>query len=269
MKSQLNKVEVDLRKIDSAQELCNVLLESNPEFMNFLKNDREEFIKNYPDIIKFLGKKRKSSSKYNKTTSYKTSKKKKLTRRQDVMVGGISTQVLARYIRIGIYFLYCIFIAYGLYQGRDMLMDGINQVLSGQCDSLSNRFLGGIGLGVRHPFCDMWYNFTNLIMRSFIGLETSAMMNVAVGGGAPVITIYIQHQILNYISDAVANRINGTIQSNRPLQNIIDNIRVPPGATSVHLLPPTIPENIQPRQTLRIGTRNTPPLSYGIEDISS
>jgi hypothetical protein len=237
------KVEID-KSVKSDNDLLIKMLKANKEFVSFVKNYNDA---DYNSLVKIM----------HQLKNIKTSKKTKMglsknkTLRKFALKGGIGREELTRYIRIGIYFIYCSLIAYGIYQGSDMIRIGLTQLSDGTCYSWTSRLTSA--LGTRHPFCDTWVNFTDVLLRALTGFEPGAIGTVAVGSATPLVAIYIQQRAINAMAGAIADRIVGAQEgrinyASGPI--LIPNtqvIELPPPTAAV--LPPNIPthaRNIEP-----------------------
>jgi hypothetical protein len=180
------------------------ILQKNKEFVDFATNFSNKDVENLIKIIDLLKKKGTS-------TRSKTGTKKTATRRTSlhkIIAGGwISQEELRRYILMGVYFIYAAIISYGVYAGSDSIMVGFNQVTQGTCNSLTNQITGYIGLGTRHPFCNIFTTFTHTLLRAFTHGESSALATIAVYTATPIATIYIQKHIIEAIATGIANRL--------------------------------------------------------------
>jgi len=208
---EILEVKVD-KSVKSRHDLFVKLLKANGEFVNFVKNysdtkDRESLV----EVIKQL-KNLKTSKSRSKTAGIHKSKipNSKTRRRTTAIKGGIGRDSLMRYIRMGLYFIYCAVIAFGLYQGSDMIIVGVNQVSSGTCFSWTNRLTSHFG--TRHPFCDIWWNMTDTLVRALSGFEPTALGTVAVSTATPVVAVYIQIRAINGLASAITDRILGAQQ---------------------------------------------------------
>lgn len=91
-----------------------------------------------------------------------------------------------------------------------MMMAGINQIRTGTCLSWTNRLTSP--LGTRHPFCDIWWNMTDTLVRALSGFEPTALGTVAVSTATPVVAVYIQMRAINGLAGAITDRILGAQQ---------------------------------------------------------
>ena len=204
------KVEVN-KSVKSREDLFVNLLKANKEFVNFVKNYNDADYNSLVKVIEQL-KNLKTSKSRSKTASIHKSKmpNSKTRRRTAAIKGGIGRDSLMRYIRMGLYFIYCAVIAFGLYQGSDMIMVGVNQVSSGTCFSWTNRLTSHFG--TRHPFCDIWWNMTDTLVRALSGFEPTALGTVAVSTATPVVAVYIQMRAINGLASTITDRILGAQQ---------------------------------------------------------
>jgi hypothetical protein len=144
---------------------------------------------------------------------------------------------------MGVYFIYCSLIAYGVYQGSDMIRIGLSQLSDGTCYSWTNRLTSAFG--TRHPFCDIWVNFTDVLLRALTGFEPGALSTVAVGSAMPIVAIYIQQRAIHALAGTIADRILGAQEGriNYPSGPVII-----PNTQVIELPRPTaaiLPPNIQ------------------------
>ena len=201
-KKNILEIKID-NSVKNRNDLFVKILQSNKEVVDFFKNFSDKDANILIEIMDIL---KKKGSK--KTTSKKTG-----SRRTNRQTGGFSQAELRKYILMGIYFIYAALISFGVYEGSDSLMVGINQVSRGTCNGLANRITGAIGLGTRHPFCNIYTSFIDLLIRAFTNGESFALATVAVYIAAPVATIYIQK---NTIEGIAGPNTNG-IQSSRAI----------------------------------------------------
>jgi hypothetical protein len=251
------KIELD-KSVKLREDLFVKLLKGNKEFVRFVKNYSDADYKSLVEVIEQL-KNMKISKSRSKTASMHQSKipKNKTRTRKAAIKGGIGRAQLMHYIRLGLYFIYCAVIAFGLYQGSDMIMVGVNQVRSGTCYSWTNRLTSAFG--TRHPFCDVWWNITDTLVRALSGFEPTALATVAVSTSTPVVAVYIQMRAINGLASAITDRILGAQQG---------NIQYPSGPI---LLPNTQVVDL-PRPTPAVLPRNSASASMRpsfIEPISS
>lgn len=204
------KIELD-KSIKLREDLFVKLLKGNKEFVRFVKNYSDADYKSLVEVIDQL-KNIKISKSRSKTASIHKSKMPKNKTRTAAIKGGIGRAQLIHYIRLGLYFIYCAVIAFGLYQGSDMIMVGVNQVRSGTCYSWTNRLTSAFG--TRHPFCDVWWNITDTLVRALSGFEPTALATVAVSTSTPVVAVYIQMRAINGLASAITDRILGAQQGN-------------------------------------------------------
>ena len=206
------KVEVD-KSVKSRDALFVKLLSANKEFVRFVKNYNDTDYKSLVEVINQL-KNLKISKSRSKTASMHQSKmpKNKTRTRRAAIKGGIGREQLMQYIRMGLYFIYCAVIAFGIYQGSDMIMVGVNQISSGTCYSWTNRLTSSFG--TRHPFCDVWWNITDTLVRALSGFEPTALSTVAISTATPVVAVYIQMRAINGLASAITDRILGAQQGN-------------------------------------------------------
>ena len=243
------KVEID-KSVKTKNGLFIKLLKANKEFVNFVKNYDDA---DYNSLVKIIQELKNIKTPKKTKTSFRTNKTlKKITLR-----GGIGREELTRYIRMGVYFIYCSLIAYGIYQGSDMIQIGLTQLSDGTCYSWTNRLTSAFG--TRHPFCDIWVNFTDVLLRALTGFEPGALSTVAVGSAMPVVAIYIQQRAINALAGTIADRILGAHEGriNYPSGPVLI-----PNTQVIELPPPTT--DILPRNVVRTSMTMT-----GIEPISS
>ena len=185
------------------------ILQKNKEFVEFATNFSDKDKNALVEIIDLL--KKKGTKSGSRTGSKRTSTTKTGTRRtstKKIITGGwFSQEELRRYILMGVYFIYAAIIAYGVYAGSDSIMVGFNQVAQGTCNSLTNQITGYIGLGTRHPFCNIFTTFTHTLLRAFTNGESSALATIAVYTATPIAKIYIQKHIIEAIATGIANRL--------------------------------------------------------------
>lgn len=167
--------------------------------------------KSLVEVIKQL-KNMKTFKSRSKTASMHKSKMPRNKTRRAAIKGGIGREQLIHYIRMGLYFIYCAVIAFGIYQGSDMIMVGVNQISSGTCYSWTNRLTSSFG--TRHPFCDVWWNITDTLVRALSGFEPTALSTVAISTATPVVAVYIQMRAINGMASAITDRILGAQQGN-------------------------------------------------------
>lgn len=204
--SKVKTLEIKLDKnIKTRDDLFVKLLKGNTEFVDFMKNYKDKSLVDVLEQLKII----KSAKKRSKTASIKKQppKKSHSKTRNAGLKGGMGREQLLHYIRMALYFIYCAVIAFGFYHGSDMIMVGINQVRSGTCYSWTNRLTSAFG--TRHPFCDVWWNITDTLVRALSGFEPNALATVAISGSTPVVALYIQMRAINGLAGAITDRIVG------------------------------------------------------------
>jgi hypothetical protein len=209
-KKNILKVTID-NSIKTQDDLFVKLLSANKEFVRFMKTYSIEDLEELNNQLKKVDfSKTRSKTRSKARTTMKMSQNK--TRSASIMKGGISRATLASYINAAIYFIYCATIVYGLYQGSDMVMSGINQVRNGTCNDWTNHLTGAIGLGTRHGFCDIWSNITHTLLRAFGHGDPYAIGYMAVSAVVPYAAILIQMRTIHGLSELITDRVLGIQQ---------------------------------------------------------
>ena len=248
------KVEVD-KSVKSRDALFVKLLKGNKEFVKLVKNYSDTDYKSLVEVIEQLKNIKTSKSRSKTASMMHKSKMPRNKTRKAAIKGGIGRAQLMHYIRMGLYFIYCAVIAFGLYQGSDMIIAGLNQVRTGTCYSWTNRLTSSFG--TRHPFCDIWWNITDTLVRALSGFEPNALGTVAVSTATPVVAVYIQMRAIDGLASLITDRIMGAQQG---------NIQYPNGPI---LIPNTQVIDL-PRPTAAVLPRNSASMTLsGIEPISS
>ena len=227
-KKNILEIKID-NSVKNRNDLFVKILQSNKEVVDFFKNFSDKDANTLIEIMDLL--KEKGSK---KTTSKKTG-----SRRTNRQTGGFSQAELRKYILMGIYFIYAALISFGVYEGSDSLMVGINQVSRGTCNGLANRITGAIGLGTRHPFCNIYTSFIDLLIRAFTNGESFALATVAVYIAAPVATIYIQKNIIEGIANTIANRLGDARAGQTQMEYNLPGQSLIAGAQNLQLSFPT------------------------------
>jgi hypothetical protein len=240
-KKNILEIKID-NSVKNRNDLFVKILQSNKEFVDFLKNfsdkDANTLIE-IMDLLKEKGTKTSVKSMSKRMNTKKTMGKKTGSRKTNIQTGGFSQAELRKYILMGIYFIYAALISFGVYEGSDSLMVGINQVSRGTCNGLANRITGAIGLGTRHPFCNIYTSFIDLLIRAFTNGESFALATVAVYIAAPVATIYIQKNIIEGIANTIANRLGDARSGQTQMEYNLPGQSLIAGAQNLRLSFPT------------------------------
>ena len=116
--------------------------------------------------------------------------------------GGI--RINPRYIKYGIYLIITFLFAANLYQSKEMIQIGIEQIADGTCNSAFTRWSY-----IQHPLCTFYIGYVDAITQALRG-------NIAViSGFATIITAILQtpgriNAIIEPFSEQVARIINGS-----------------------------------------------------------
>jgi hypothetical protein len=241
-KKNILEVKID-QNMDDRNDVFVKILQSNKEFVDFFKNFSDKDANTLIEIMDLLKEKGAKTSMKSmntkKTMGKKTMGKKTGSRRTSLQTGGFSQAELRKYILMGIYFIYAALISFGVYEGSDSLMVGINQVTRGTCNGLANRITGSLGFGTRHPFCNVYTSFIDLLIRAFTNGESFALATVAVYIAAPVATIYIQKNIIESIANTIANRLGDARAGQTQMEYNLPGQSLIAGAQNLQLSFPT------------------------------
>jgi hypothetical protein len=120
------------------------------------------------------------------------------------MYGGAITK---KHIKYAIYMIYCILIAIGAYKSQELIIDGLNMILSGRCYNLLERFAL-----FPNPICTYWRSLIEVVVSALRG-DSVAISSLTLLTGAAVGLPMSFDRTVDGIASQIERVINGNTQT--------------------------------------------------------
>jgi hypothetical protein len=120
------------------------------------------------------------------------------------MYGGAITK---KHIKYAIYMIYCILIAMGAYKSQELIIDGLNMILTGRCYNLLERFAL-----FPNPICTYWRTLVEVVVSALRG-DPRAISSLTLLTGAAVGLPMSFDRTVDGIAGQIEGVINNSVQT--------------------------------------------------------